>query len=34
MDEEELKAFLEGLKYRVKGIIHDIERFEKELEKE
>ena len=34
MDKEELKAFLEGLKYRINGIIDDIERFERELEKE
>ena len=33
MDEKELKAFLEGLKYRVNGILEDITRFEKELEK-
>jgi len=33
MDDEELKAFLEGLKYRINGIIEDIERLEDELEK-
>ena len=34
MDKEELKVFLDGLKYRINGIQQDIERFERELEKE
>ena len=34
MDKEEMKGFLDGLKYRIDGILQDIERFERELEKE
>ena len=34
MDKEELKGFLNGLKYRIDGIMQDIERFERELDKE
>jgi len=31
MDDKELKAFLQGLKYRVNGILEDIERLENKL---
>jgi len=31
MDDKELKAFLQGLKYRVNGILEDIERLEDKL---
>ena len=34
MDKEELRVFLDGLKYRIDGVLQDIARFERELEKE
>ena len=34
MDKEELLAFVDGIKYRIEGILEDIRRFKKRLEEE